>query len=106
MIIVLPKEIKNHEYRVALLPVGVEAVEGRLAGRARYLWLAKGLERDAAAQALLTVQQPTPSSLGSDDLESAGTWSAYLAISGPLFLVGVLFFVGWRFREQIRVKEG
>ena len=37
------------------------------------------LERDAAAQALLTVQRPTPGSPATDSLESSGTWSAYLA---------------------------
>ena len=29
-------------------------------------------------------------------------WSAFAAISGPLFLVAVLFLIGWRYREQIR----
>lgn len=33
-------------------------------------------------------------------------WSAFLAISGPLFLIGILFFAGWRLRDQIRVKRG
>ena len=28
--------------------------------------------------------------------------SAYLVISGPLFLVAVLFWVGWMYRNQIR----
>lgn len=29
-------------------------------------------------------------------------WSAYAAISGPLFLMGALFLLNWVFREQIR----
>lgn len=29
-------------------------------------------------------------------------WSAYLLISGPLFLVGVLFLVNWRYRRELR----
>ena len=29
-------------------------------------------------------------------------WSAYLAISGPLFLAGVLFLMGWMLRDRIR----
>jgi hypothetical protein len=57
----------------------------RRSGSAYASWLERDastmseLERDAAAQALLTVRQPTASSLGGGDLESAGTWSAYLA---------------------------
>jgi len=29
-------------------------------------------------------------------------WSAYLAISGPLVLVGVLFLVNWVYRAELR----
>jgi len=29
-------------------------------------------------------------------------WYVYLAISGPLFLVGILFLLNWRYREQLR----
>ena len=29
-------------------------------------------------------------------------WGVYLAISGPMFLVGVLFLINWLFRTQIR----
>jgi len=29
-------------------------------------------------------------------------WSAYLLISGPLFLVGVLFLINWRYRAEVR----
>ena len=29
-------------------------------------------------------------------------WSAYLLISGPLFLVGVLFLVNWLYRAELR----
>ena len=29
-------------------------------------------------------------------------WSAYVAISGPLFLVGILFLVNWLYRGKIR----
>ena len=30
------------------------------------------------------------------------SWLAYLAISGPLFLTGVLFALNWVFRDQLR----
>jgi hypothetical protein len=29
-------------------------------------------------------------------------WSAYLAISGPLFLIGVLFLINWRYRVDLQ----
>jgi hypothetical protein len=29
-------------------------------------------------------------------------WSAYVAISGPLFLVGILFLLSWFYRKEIR----
>jgi len=29
-------------------------------------------------------------------------WSAYLVISGPLFLVGVLFLINWLYRAELR----
>jgi hypothetical protein len=29
-------------------------------------------------------------------------WPAYLAISGPLFLIGVLFLVNWRYKAGLR----
>jgi hypothetical protein len=29
-------------------------------------------------------------------------WSAYLCISGPLFLVGILFFLSWFYRRELR----
>ena len=31
-------------------------------------------------------------------------WIAYLAISGPMFSVGVLFLINWIFRAEIRAK--
>jgi len=33
-------------------------------------------------------------------------WPAYLFISGPLFLVGVLFWLGWIYRAEIRKPQG
>lgn len=56
----------------------------RRSGSAYASWLDRDaetmteLERDAAAQALLTVQRPAPSTIGTDRVESAATWSAYL----------------------------
>ena len=32
-------------------------------------------------------------------------WSAYLAISGPLFLVGVLFLINWLYRAKRRTQR-
>lgn len=29
-------------------------------------------------------------------------WSAYLVISGPLFLIGILFLINWRYRVDLR----
>lgn len=29
-------------------------------------------------------------------------WSAYVAISGPLFLIGVLFLLNWKFKAQLQ----
>jgi hypothetical protein len=31
-------------------------------------------------------------------------WSAYAAISGTLFLIGLLFLLNWIFREQLRAR--
>ena len=31
-------------------------------------------------------------------------WSAYLVISGPLVLIGVLFLYNWKYREQLRTE--
>jgi len=31
-------------------------------------------------------------------------WSAYLGISGPLVLLGVLFMLNWIYREQLRMR--
>jgi len=31
-------------------------------------------------------------------------WTAPVAIAGPLFLVGALFWAGWRFRREIRAS--
>lgn len=31
-------------------------------------------------------------------------WAAYLAIAGLLFLLGVLFFIGWFHRKEIRAN--
>ena len=31
-------------------------------------------------------------------------WSAYLGISGPLALIGVLFLLNWIYREQLRKR--
>ena len=31
-------------------------------------------------------------------------WQAYVMISGPLFLVGILFIIGWIYRKEIRMK--
>jgi len=33
-------------------------------------------------------------------------WSAYMAISGPLVLVGVLFLVNWVYRAELGGKPG
>jgi hypothetical protein len=32
-------------------------------------------------------------------------WSAYLAISGPLFLLGLLFLLGWHYRAELRATS-
>jgi len=32
-------------------------------------------------------------------------WSAYLLISGPLFLVGVLFLINWLYRAALRTQR-
>jgi hypothetical protein len=32
-------------------------------------------------------------------------WSAYVVISGPLFLIGVLFLISWRHSKTQRVSE-
>ena len=32
-------------------------------------------------------------------------WSVYLVISGPLFLVGVLFLVNWLYRGELRASS-
>lgn len=31
-------------------------------------------------------------------------WSTYLAMSGPLFLVGVLFLLNWLYRAELRTR--
>jgi hypothetical protein len=31
-------------------------------------------------------------------------WSAYVAISGPLFLLGILFLLNWIYRDQLRTR--
>lgn len=31
-------------------------------------------------------------------------WSVYLVVSGPLFLVGGLFMLNWRFRKELRAS--
>ncbi len=31
-------------------------------------------------------------------------WGAYLAISGPLTLIGVLFLLNWKYRAQLRTR--
>jgi len=31
-------------------------------------------------------------------------WSTYLAISGPLFFIGVLFLLNWIYRAQLRAQ--
>jgi hypothetical protein len=31
-------------------------------------------------------------------------WSAYLGISGPLTLLGILFLLNWRYRSELRPK--
>jgi hypothetical protein len=31
-------------------------------------------------------------------------WSAYLAISGPLALIGILFLLNWIYRAQLRTR--
>jgi hypothetical protein len=33
-------------------------------------------------------------------------WPAYLMISGPLFLIGGLFLVNWRYRKELRPTRG
>jgi len=32
-------------------------------------------------------------------------WSAYLVISGPLFLVGALFLINWLYRAELRTQR-
>jgi hypothetical protein len=32
-------------------------------------------------------------------------WSAYVGISGPLLVLGVLFFFNWKYREQLRSRD-
>jgi MFS family permease len=32
-------------------------------------------------------------------------WSAYLLISGPLFLVGALFLINWLYRAELRTQR-
>jgi len=32
-------------------------------------------------------------------------WSAYLVISGPLFLLGVLFLINWLYRAELRTQR-
>ena len=34
-----------------------------------------------------------------------GDWIAYLMISGPLFLISILFLLNWLFRSQIHHRE-
>jgi uncharacterized membrane protein len=31
-------------------------------------------------------------------------WFTYAAISGPLFAVGILFLINWRFRSELRAR--
>lgn len=31
-------------------------------------------------------------------------WSTYLAISGPLVFLGILFLINWLYREQLRTR--
>ena len=31
-------------------------------------------------------------------------WSAYLVISGPLVIIGVLFLVNWLYKAQLRIR--
>ena len=31
-------------------------------------------------------------------------WSAYLGISGPLFLIGALFLINWVYRAELRTR--
>ena len=33
------------------------------------------------------------------------SWDTYLVTSGPLFLVGVLFLVNWRYRAELRARS-
>ena len=33
-------------------------------------------------------------------------WSAYLLISGPLFLIGALFLLNWQYRAELHPKHG
>ena len=33
-------------------------------------------------------------------------WSAYVIISGPLFLLGALFLLSWRWRSEVRFVAG
>ncbi len=32
-------------------------------------------------------------------------WSAYVSISGPLFLIGILFLLNWRYRAEVRKRQ-
>jgi hypothetical protein len=31
-------------------------------------------------------------------------WSVYITISGPLFLIGILFLINWLYRDEIRIR--
>jgi len=31
-------------------------------------------------------------------------WSAYMVISGPLFLIGILFLINWLYRRELRTS--
>jgi hypothetical protein len=33
-------------------------------------------------------------------------WSAYVALSGPLFLIGVLFLLNWLYRAELHPRHG
>ncbi len=32
-------------------------------------------------------------------------WDVYVIISGPLFLVGLLFLINWRYRDELRLSS-
>lgn len=46
---------------------------------------------------------------GEDAVKAGGErylpWLAYVVLSGSLFVLGALFLVGWKYREELRAKS-